>query len=218
MNWWQRWAGRVFDLAKRLLDDSQPAEKMRAFLRASLQEACASGPGASQEASFAQDLAARLKLATAAKGTPAAHPKLASPSEFLHWRENLSDERVLTRSGLAPGAGLMLLSILDDPGRHATFLQSQLELLLRRVEVKRRAALETAGQLDPQAEWLERHAVAILFSRAARQTRDLRYLNAALKLNDWAFHSHKNLQAGPRLDRYLWALAEQETSWKELLG
>jgi hypothetical protein len=218
MKWWQRWAGLGIDLAKRILDDSQPADKLQAFLQAGLEKAAAKDPLPNQEVSYAQLLAADLGLISPKGEISSAHPQLPSQSEFIRWREDLDGDRVISRDGLAPGAGLMLLSVLDDPGHQSDFLQSQLEQLLRRIEVKRRSALDSAGELDTQADWMERHAIAILLSRAARQSQDLRFLNAALKLNDWAFPSHNNLPPNPKLDRYLWSLAEQETSWKALLG
>ena len=59
--------------------------------------------------------------------------------------------------------------------------------------------------------------MAILFSREARRSGDLRMLNAALKLNDWAFPTHRRLPPSPRLARFLLSLAEQERAVRELL-
>ena len=67
-------------------------------------------------------------------------------------------------------------------------VQDNLERLLRHVEVKRKEAL-VAKQDTPDSDtlWLERHAVALLFCHQASRSHDLRFLNAAMKLNDWAF-------------------------------
>jgi len=61
-------------------------------------------------------------------------------------------------------------------------------------------------------------SVAVLFARAARRRGDLRFLNAAFKLNDWAYPVHRRIRPGPRLARYLLSLAEQETAVSEELG
>ncbi len=63
-------------------------------------------------------------------------------------------------------------------------------------------------------EWL---AIAILFARAARRRGDLRFLNAALKINDWAYSPHRRIRPGPRRGRYLLSLAEQEMALAEAL-
>ena len=218
MKWWQRWTGGLLDLAKRILDDSQPVDRLHAFMQTSFKQIERDGgPGAHPEAGYAYFLAAKLGLVQPGPEMQPPEPQIPSPSEFNRWRENLNEGRVAGPQGLAPGTGLMLLSLLENPRHEAGFLESELERLLRRVEVKRQKALDSAEEHDRQAAWLERHAVAILFSRVARHTQDLRFLNAALKLNDWAYPAHRGLRSGPGLSRYLWSLAEQETSWKELL-
>jgi hypothetical protein len=217
MKWWQRLAGSAMDIAKNLLDDSQPVERLHGFLQASLEQVDLSNT-AKVEAAYACHLASERGIIRKSVEVPASHPDLPSRTEFEHWHQSLNDGRVIDRSGMAPGTGRMLLSILDDPGQHMAFLHTELERLLRHVEIKRQAALELAGEYDTETQWLERHAVAILFSRTARHQDDLRYLNTALKLNDWAFPSHRRLRSGAQLERYLWSLVEQELSWKALLG
>lgn len=218
MKWWQSLAGVVIHAAKDLLDDTQPVEKLQGFLRAGLAQAAPDGSAAKDEAAYAYYLAAKLSLVPEREDARAPHLRLPTQAKFEDWHRRLADERVIGRRGLAPETGLMLLSILDDPRQHTAFLQTELERLLRWVEVKRQAALELAGKHDQISEWLERHAIAILFSRAAREMSDLRYLNAALKLNDWAFPAHQRMRSGPPIARYLWSLAEQETSWKVMVG
>ena len=120
------------------------------------------------------------------------------------------------RQGLTPGAG-QELDRLDSQGESRQ-VSEILEKLLRHVEVKREKSLGKFTQsLTPAQAWLERCNVSILFSRAARRHHDLRFLNAALKMNEWYFQKIGNSRSPEITTRYLLALAEQELSAKELL-
>ncbi len=94
-----------------------------------------------------------------------------------------------------------------------------LENLLRQVEVKRERSLRKfTREISTDQQKLERCDVSILFSRVARRRRDLRFLNAALKLNEWNMHEFKDAANDVCTARLLIALAEQEISAKELLA
>jgi hypothetical protein len=218
MKWWQRVAAIIVRAAKNWLDDSQSVERLLAFLDQRLQQCAINKAAAGPEIAYAYQRAAELGLGSGMEKVVAPHPNLPSREQFEAWRQDLPRERVIDRTGLAPGTGLMLLSILDAPGQHRSFLQTELERILRRVEVKRQLALHLPPNDASQNAWMEKHAIAILLSRAAHVFQDLRFLNAALKLNDWAFPSHHRLHQGPQVERYLWSLVEQETSWKAMLG
>ena len=218
MKWWQRVAAIMVRAAKYWLDDSQSVERLLIFLDQRLQEWSNNKAVAGPEIAYAYQRTVELGLGSGMEKTAAPHPNLPSLEQFQGWLQDLPQERVIDRTGLAPGTGLMLLSILDTPGQHRTFLLTELERILRRIEVKRQSALQLPPTSASQNAWMEKHAIAILLSRAALVFQDLRFLNAALKLNDWAFPSHLRLHRGPQVERYLWSLVEQETSWKALLG
>ena len=94
-----------------------------------------------------------------------------------------------------------------------------MENLLRHVEVKRRQALRKFSPiLSIEAQCLERCDVSILFSRFARRRGDLRFLNAALKMNEWYLKEVRSLNMDMVQVRLLLALAEQELSARELLA
>jgi hypothetical protein len=98
-------------------------------------------------------------------------------------------------------------------------VNDNLERLLRHVEVKRKDALVAQqDKLDVDALWLERHAVAVLFCHQAIRSHDLRFLNAALKLNDWAFPYYQKPVSEIRLAGYVQALTVQEQATQELLA
>jgi hypothetical protein len=218
MKWWQRLAAIMVRAAKYWLDDSQSVERLLDFLDQRLQEWSNNQAVTGPEIAYAYQRAVEIGLASGTQKTAAPHPNLPSQKQFEGWLKALPQERVIDRTGLAPSTGLMLLSVLEAPGLQRTFLHSELERIMRRIEVKRQSALRLPPNTASQNAWMEKHAIAILLSRAALVFQDLRFLNAALKLNDWAFPSHRRLHRGPQVERYLWSLVEQETSWKALLG
>ncbi len=123
------------------------------------------------------------------------------------------------KDGIEPGCGQYLDWMdsqhnLDD--RQA--LAEKLEKLLRQVEVKREKALWKFTRETPrEQQHLERCDISILFSRAARRNHDLRFLNAALKMNEWFFREIRNSPSELCITRLLTAMAEQEISARELL-
>jgi hypothetical protein len=143
---------------------------------------------------------------------------LPKPNES--WRALLVQGRIFDKQGWQAGSADKLLCLLEesDPSIQQAFHQT-MEALLRHVEVKRQKSLRKFQlPLTRPQQRLERHAISILFSRYARQKSDLRFLNAALKMNEWfAQHDRKFAYALERVRR-LRALAEQELSARELLA
>lgn len=124
------------------------------------------------------------------------------------------------RDGLEPGCG-QFLDWLEDSGGACDrdVLAETLEKLLRQVEVKRARALRKfTHAIPPEQQKLERCDISILFSRSARRRGDLRFLNAALKLNEWLLREINHGFSGICAARLLIALAEQEISARELLA
>jgi hypothetical protein len=121
------------------------------------------------------------------------------------------------KQGLVPGAG-QALDQLDLQGERQVTNQI-LEKLLRHVEIKREKSLSKfVRSLSPDQIWIERCDVSILFSRVARRHHDLRFLNAALKMNEWYLRKIGNSRSVEVTARFLLALAEQELSAGEMLA
>lgn len=198
---------KIFGLLLRWFDDSIPAGTLRAFLAAGLERCQQAEARLSAQAWVELARAVALFQAGTRSQEAISTPARGSGAGLLPLTG-----KIVTGRGVAPGTGDSLLWHFEN----GALLDAELETLLRHVEVKRRQCL----QLDPPGAvedfWLERHAVAILFCRAARAHGDWRLLNAALKLNDWAFPAQRRLPAGDRLARYLLALAEQETALEAL--
>lgn len=121
-----------------------------------------------------------------------------------------TDGRLIHKSVLIPGSAAYLLKVVRD-GQMDDRLEKNMELLLRHVEVKRARSLQKYEKKMTRTQiWTEKCNYAILFSAYARQKKDWRYLNAALKLNEWLWKEyHRPFSSRPSLP-YLTALVEQE--------
>jgi len=148
----------------------------------------------------------------------------SSPREEINaataWLRSLSDGQAIRRgvTALDTGRRLDQLAAAADP-QAAAVVDDNAERLLRHIETRRRESLSELCDpqrnplpLDRHARSMQRHDIAIFFCRHARRKQDIRFLNAALKLNDWAFAAHRRFRASEHSARYLLALAEQETT------
>jgi len=210
------------------LDGFAPPDRVRRFLHNELRKFAArrrDWAADEQPATGAVlTLAARLlddeEILSQLEGIETSPDTPPSLDQADSWIACLERERVVTRGGLAAGTGRWLDRIsAESSGRWREFLRNNIELLLRHVEVKRSMSLQPVvpGSTRENA-WLERHDVAILFCRHTRRSNDLRMLNAALKLNDWAFAARHRFRSQKVLARYLLALAEQERTIQEVLS
>ncbi|MDP2964975.1 MAG: hypothetical protein Q8N39_02920 [Pelolinea sp.] len=143
--------------------------------------------------------------------------KKISP-EAVEWVNCLEDGKVINKGIIVNGASVYL-DMLDKNSRDLkVFTSDAMESLLKHVEVKRKKALNAFSQdLSAENMLLEGLAISILFSHAARRHTDLRFLNAALKMNDWYYPKLRIAVDGKPLIYYLLALTEQEICAVELL-
>jgi len=133
------------------------------------------------------------------------------------WFEGLYGAPVINKGVLVAGAGKHL-DILDEKEAQIKFVRQQAEYLLRHIESRRRKSMQRfAEPLNGQAMLEEKIAMAIFFSCYARRHEDLRFLNAAFKLNEWLASDYKKMKGTALRLYFLKALAEQEISAKELL-
>lgn len=210
----QRLAKWLLPPAIRWLDDSVPATDLEQFLHANLEAVMV----ANWQAAYDRELVTRLHDQFGGPVPMAPLPDPATEQAALaaaeSWLQTTSSRNVLERGVLLAGSAdhlrVLLNAQLDRDKRG--WLDDQLERLLRHVETRRQESLQTfSPALDKAAAWNERHAVTRLFLQITRFRSDLRFLNAALKLNDWAFKAHRKLSANdPRLLRYISNLVEQQ--------
>ncbi len=140
--------------------------------------------------------------------------------EIQNWLNPIEETIVVKRNIVKVGSG-KYLDILDrntDKKQKSSVLRN-LERLLRHIEVKRNLSLTHFDEkIDKDQIWLERHSICILFCRVARRHNDLRFLNAALKLNDFYFREYQKRKLSNRRTSFLLALCEQEYTAMELLS
>ncbi|NPV39795.1 MAG: hypothetical protein HPY72_00420 [Anaerolineae bacterium] len=131
----------------------------------------------------------------------------------------LAEGNCFGKNGLEPGCG-QFLDWMDENADTGSRRETDelLEKLMRQVEVKREKALRKfAREISAEQQWMERCDISILFSRTARRRKDLRFLNTALKMNEWYLREAGKLRTDHCTVRFLTALAEQEISARELL-
>ena len=132
----------------------------------------------------------------------------------------MPDGKVISRGKLFAGTGFYLDQLAErDVEAHQAFVRRSFEAILRLIEVRRQRVLaEVNGAVGQDDAWMEMHDVAIALCRQTRRIGDVRFLNTACKLTDWAFPTHRKLDSGDRLARYLLALAERELAIKVTLS
>ncbi len=146
---------------------------------------------------FLEKSAHLLPASPPAPATAVANPISASDYGFLR-----------TDKTFAP----VLNMCVSDP----SILTDMLEHLLRHIEVRRRGCFQQRFW-QREDSWSMRHRAALLLSEYALRVKDLRFLNAALKLNDWAFPRYRRGSSRKNLPLYLAALHSQECAVRELL-
>jgi hypothetical protein len=139
--------------------------------------------------------------------------------KVMQWKNQLPNGKVINKSGLVSGTGMYMDWLETSPhGYKDDFIQINMEHLLRHVEVNRQNCLQRISpELSTNQTWLEKHDIAILFSRHTRRSNDFRFLNAALKMNDWYYPHYLKRTTNSRAARYMLALAEQELAIREVL-
>jgi hypothetical protein len=154
--------------------------------------------------------------------TDAVHKKKFQEGKFvsnaIEWINDLKDGKVINNGIIVTDSGVNL-DMLDEIGEDLTGLTfKSIETLLKFVEVKRQKALKAFSQdFSPEKRMQAGLEISILFSRVARRHSDMRFLNAALKLDDWYYQYFKSAHDEKSLIYLLIALTEQEISATELL-
>ncbi|HAF62666.1 MAG TPA: hypothetical protein DCK95_10125 [Anaerolineaceae bacterium] len=158
-------------------------------------------------------------------GIVAHYPNLSQPEkvdlvmteQITTWRETLEDDRIIHKGSLTAGSASMLWGMLHAQTSDDLFLQQNLELILRHVEVKRENALTRYGAALTSAQmWEERCCYALVFSNYALLHQDWRFLNAALKMNEWFWKEYHSLFTVRSVIPLLTSLAEQEYTFQEM--
>jgi len=140
-------------------------------------------------------------------------------SSAYRWFKDLKNNRIIEKGIIAKGSGVYLDWFDENNEDLDGYKAAAIESILKIVEVKRKKTLEAfPRELAHDEKVQEGLRISILLSRASRRHKDLRYLNAALKLNDWYFSICRKIHSKRTLVYYLLALTEQERSIAEMLN
>ena len=208
----------LFSLARRMLDDAVPEDTLRAYLVENINRLLENDLDKWSPPDILGLHQCYLLLQMLNLPTPAWPERIPPPPNppdehaLDAWIETLPNGFGLTRQKLLPGSGEMMINMLAHyPAKYENFLADNLERLLRHVEVKRKDCLPLTETGKNISAATEKNNISILFSQYTHSTGDARFLNAALKLNDWAFGTRKQLNTSEQI-RYLLALAEAEAA------
>lgn len=216
----RRILGWALTIAKRLVDDTIPEKDLHAFLRKNL-----------------MDLDARIKSGEVSIDDPALGTIYEGVDRLR--RQGFSDlpdfKLATTSSALIKPEGMVRLAepilhqgIIAIGPLEKTLLQMEqnvaldesqhqnMEALLRHIEIRRQGGLVFNGQSSNHDRWLAVAVLSALFSRYAAGECDYRFLNSALKLNDWAFRYFRKRQDQPGGLPYLRAVLELEATLLEM--
>ena len=222
-------AAGILQVGERLLDDSVASYELLEFIQKSILELNkrlehrpdAFPVGMIPELARVTDAASELGLRVPEFRGPAENSSADKPSaeEIQIWMDSLPDGLVLTKQGLVHQTGMMLLGLLAvEDSSNDLFIHNSLERLLRHVEVRRKACLQPRPSLSWSETWIEKHDVAYLFCVHVRNSRDFRFLNGAMKLNDWGYRAHRRNASVEQTLSLVRAILEQELILAEFWG
>jgi hypothetical protein len=221
-------AGRFLEWGSTFLDDAVPAATLQQFIADSLvylmqvyRRDSSDWPDR-MRSEFSQSLSNAAELGYGIQGQV---PNERAWITFLPIQElvlrrfqELFEQSLLQDGFIQPDTGeVMTAMLLLEPDVVEPETRSWMERLLRHVEVRRKDSLPTHPTHSDQDRQLIRHDIALCFVTAARRWDDVRFLNAALKLNDWSYRSYRGRAIMPSLSRYLLALTECELALREVL-
>jgi hypothetical protein len=212
--------GWLISIAKRLVDDTIPEEDLHTYSRRGL-----------VELSMAIDIGdistnhQLLPLITQAvdrlhkQGFPdiPAFAKVPVKKPGEADRDEIGSAKPVVQKGLIERRIVEDLSLAVDQERPLSDQQlTHMEVLLRHIEVRRQAALRFEGSRSEKERWSSAVRISMLFSRYAQQEMDCRFLNTALKLNDWAYRYYRNRTDQPDNAQYVLAILEAEATLLEM--
>jgi hypothetical protein len=144
--------------------------------------------------------------------------KLPGFEQSKEWFSQRGSHEIVMKGAVDRSTASHLLSLLKHTqGTDGSDLIAAVEVLLRNIELRRKRCLQLRNSGSPTDRWFELHDTAILIARAAVRFNDLRYLNAGLKLTDWALPVHRRSVPADLLTRYILAVSEVHLALEKLL-
>jgi hypothetical protein len=216
----QRLLEWILSIAKRWVDDTVTEEELHAFLRNELFELTKSfrGDGVPEnELQVSRILTAADRLSN--QGFPDLAAIDTSPEFISQEGTEINDEMteyVVRQGRITQGAVDTLMLAIGQRTVLNAWQEEQMEALLRHIEVRRQAALRFEQTMSREERWLAVTHISLLFNRFAKREHDYRFLNAALKLNDWAYRYYRNRRNTLGRLFFLQAALEAEATLQEM--
>lgn len=212
-----RW---FLSIVKHLVDDTIPEEDLHTYLRkglVDLNQAIDSGETSANHPLLPSIVKAVDRLHKQGfLGIPAfAEIPAGNPDDV--GGAAISSTEPVVRKGVIEGRIIEDMSRVVTQNRPLSEGQlTQMETLLRHIEVRRQAALRFVGSRSEEDRWNIAARISVLFSRIAQREKDYRFLNTALKLNDWAYRFYRNRPDQARNLHYVLAVLEAEALLLEM--
>lgn len=214
----RRWLAQGVERLAMAVDDAVPEAVLRTYLQKHLRTAKPSTQHEQILYNAASSFASAFldSLPPASDGNGPLRTLLPSSAMCHAWLEEHKGERIVRWKGVQRGTSAYMLALFVDDDAARDEVASWMQTLLRHVEVRRKLALQILPEGDADPARIEQSQTAYMFSRAALRWEDARFLNAALKLNDWSFPAFRR---GPRSEAGFWyvlALAATEHALEQM--
>ena len=120
-------------------------------------------------------------------------------------------KRLLARGKVIEGAAELLEESVENCELAADFCE-EMNRVIRHVEIKRQGCLPPLAGGSDEKQDLTRARVSVALITYGRRQNDLRFLNSAMKLNDWLLMRKRKSAPSPATAKLLHALMLQEVA------
>lgn len=220
------WLGPLVELVESWLDDSVSAETYQRFLQRSATQLGHALIEPVDQASWAPEVSLALdnlrktSFQLDAPSFQRVDPSFELPAreQALSWFEQHSAHGLVVKGTVERYTAAHLLTLIQEEGiSEPKVIGAFPEALLRHVELRRKNCLQLRGGHGLSERWFEVHDTAILLARWAGRSSDIRYLNTAMKLNDWALVVHRRSVPADLLARYMLSISEVQHAFEVLI-
>ncbi len=197
--------------AKRFLVRSHDRRSVRSYLVLALEHQLAHDPSGENHFDQVHDLRIACEICREIGISFSGNPPAADAAriELPDFGNHRSDGAVIRKGRLLPGVAMRME--IESQTLPPETLAGDMERLLRHVEVRRRCCLESSDDTLSKAHVeLDKQRIAIAFLVFFEKTNDLRFLNAAMKLNDWSINRNRRIRPIPSITKLIRALSIQE--------
>jgi hypothetical protein len=220
------WLGSFVQVVASWFEDAVNHEEYEHFLRRAVERLGRAVRSPEDQPAWAGEL--RLALSNLEKAgivlnEPAglqaeASLRLPEIEDSLEWIDRQSKRSIVVKGTVERSTASHLITLLQHSNLANEYdLKPIFKTLMRNIELKRKRGLQLRSGGNTTDRWFELHDTAILMARGACTYNDLRYLNSALKLIDWALPVHRRSVPVELLARYVLAVSEVQAALEVLV-